>query len=134
MQRHGNDPLENLHIPEGLCEVGHDSAQDFSDARFPLVLETVNRRQERPLITPHRAGDRIGSVHPEAVAAKAILPFRDGKRDPATGTKGGTEDSDPGPTGWTERERIMLLQRFIAGHATGRIDQVGDPGQDLFQG
>jgi len=44
------------------------------------------------------------------------------------------ENSDPGPTGWTERERIMLLQRFIAGHATGRIDQVGDPGQDLFQG
>lgn len=134
MQRDRYNPLKNLHIPDRSGKIGHDSAQDFTDAGSPAVLEPVDGRQQRFLVPSDRAGDRIGLVLPQTVAAKVIFPFRYGKWNPATRTERGADGSNPVQAGWTERKRTVSLQQVVAGDAAGRKDEVGDPGQDLFQG
>jgi hypothetical protein len=41
---------------------------------------------------------------------------------------------DPAQAGWAEGEGIVPFQEIIARRATGRKNEVGDPGQDLFHG
>jgi hypothetical protein len=134
VQRNRQEPLEDLHVPCLVRKIGHHSAQQIADPRLPPVLETMDGRQERLLVSSDRSCDRIGSFRDETLPAKMVFPCRGGKRGSAAGTEGGVDETDARHAGRAEGEGSVLLQRFSTGDAAGRKNEVGDPGQDLFQG
>jgi len=133
VQRHRDDSLKDPHIPDPAGEISHQPAKDLAYPGLPPVLEPVNGRQQRIFIPSNRSGNRIGLFRDETVAAEVVVPIRNGKRDPTPVTEGGADEMDPFKTGWAEGEGIMSLQEIAAGGAAGRENEVGDPGQDLFQ-
>lgn len=134
VQRNRQDPLKDLHLPCFARKIGHDSAQQIADPGLPPVLEPMDGRQQRFLVSSDRSCDRIGSFRDETLPAKVVFPFRGGKRGSAAGAEGGADETDTRHAARTEGEGTVLLQKFFTGDAAGRKNEVGDPGQDLFQG
>ena len=134
VQRNRYDQGKNRHIPLTAGKISHDSPQDLTDPDSSPILEEVDRRQERFFVQSDRPGDCIGSLGCEALAAEVVGPVRGGKGMPHRGQRGEWMTWIPAVQGRTEGEGCMFLQDRAAGDAKGREDQVGDPGQDLYQG